>query len=239
MFIIGIDPGLTGGIAIIPLYAFEQTQVYAAEHFPMTELASLLSEMRAGTGDYEADTQAEVFLEEPSLNPYLPGNKCPRCKKGPMRNSQSFAKLGRSLGQFEGVCTAHGYIPTLVFSTKWQNFLECRTKGNKNVTKTLATKIFPFLSRTLKGSGEQKSTVTHAVADALLIALYGYLQYANPKYLTSSLRANLPPKIIANLKAKDNDRRIGSTVPRITPGSDRSTQEVRPPRRTPPSKSGR
>jgi len=43
----------------------------------------------------------------------------------------------------------------------WQKALGCMTKGDKNITKRLASELFPAIK------------CTHTVSDALLIAEYG------------------------------------------------------------------
>jgi hypothetical protein len=48
-----------------------------------------------------------------------------------------------------------------VTPSKWQQLLTCRSGGDKNVTKRRAQELFPSVK------------VTHAVADALLLAEYG------------------------------------------------------------------
>ena len=44
---------------------------------------------------------------------------------------------------------------------RWQKYLGCLTKGDKNVSKAKAQELFPDLK------------ITHAIADSLLIAEYG------------------------------------------------------------------
>ena len=51
-----------------------------------------------------------------------------------------------------------------VTPAKWQGAMGCRTKGDKNVTKRKAQDLFPGVK------------VTHAIADALLIAEWGRRQ---------------------------------------------------------------
>lgn len=70
----------------------------------------------------------------------------------------------------------YGMLRTMVISMqkpmyevtpqKWQKRLSCMTKGDKNVTKARAQEFFPHIK------------VTHGNADALLIAEYGRLVYA-------------------------------------------------------------
>lgn len=52
---------------------------------------------------------------------------------------------------------------TFVKPQVWQGFLGCMTGGNKNVTKEKAKQLFPDHPR-----------ITHAIADAMLIAEYGW-----------------------------------------------------------------
>jgi hypothetical protein len=57
--------------------------------------------------------------------------------------------------------TAAGIPFTRIRPQVWQKKLGCMTKGNKNITKQKAQELFPSIK------------VTHAIADALLIATYG------------------------------------------------------------------
>jgi len=229
MLIIGVDPGVKGGLAIIPLYSFVSTQIYPFSKYSLQDLSELLKDMREGNNGYTRDTPVEVFLEEPSLSPYLPGDKCPKCKRGPTRNSQSFFKLGKSLGQLEGLFISHNCSISMVHPIKWQNAVNARTKGDKKVSRNQAIKMFPALSRVMK-NGESKSMVTHDVADALLIALYGYLQYARyiPKSVTQNLDTqSLKEKTNGPTRTRPPSTRRSAPVPRRngpTPRTARATQ---------------
>ena len=182
MLIVGIDPGDSGGIAVIPLFAFYRTKAYPLKGLSSPELTELLREIRNGSTDISSrqvdkNTQIEVFLENPSLSPYIPGPPCRCCKRRPTRNAQSIAHLSRSTGLLEGIALGLNIPITLIHPIKWQNGVDSRTKGDKKVSKEKAVQYFPFLEKTLK-NGTKKSTITHQTADALLIALYGYLQYS-------------------------------------------------------------
>lgn len=192
MYIVGIDPGLTGGLAVIPQFAFSDTCIYETKQHSIPIFKTILSQLKE-------DGPVEVFIESPSLNPYT--------SKGGFRNSQAFTKLARSLGQWEGLCQGLELSQTLVSPMKWQNYLNCRTGGDKTITRTLATNIFDFLYVFLK-NGKKRPTVTHATADALLIALYGYLQYPRKKqYIPKTILVNLKdsPAVI-NLSGVPNKR---------------------------------
>ena len=69
--------------------------------------------------------------------------------------------FGRGLGQLEGIITALGLPLERIAPQVWQKALGCLSKGDKNVTKRKAQELFPSLK------------ITHATADALLIAEYG------------------------------------------------------------------
>ncbi|MCQ9208866.1 MAG: hypothetical protein NG712_05760, partial [Omnitrophica bacterium] len=72
--------------------------------------------------------------------------------------------FGKNMGWWEGVLVALQIPFQRVYPLKWQTFMSCRTGGNKNISKARAQELFP------------KIKVTHAIADALLIAEYGRRQ---------------------------------------------------------------
>lgn len=69
--------------------------------------------------------------------------------------------FGRGYGNLEMALTAAGIPFERVRPQVWQKALGCMTKGDKNITKRKAQELFPSLK------------ITHATADALLIAEYG------------------------------------------------------------------
>jgi hypothetical protein len=149
------------------------------------------------------DSSVYVLLENPQL-PHFDARKS--YGEGAMSHISvsTHRKLGQSVGQQQGLATAFGYIPILISPQKWQSRLNCRTKGDKNVTKSLAMKVFPLLKRQIATTGEFKSTITHNVADSLLIALYAYLEHADPKYVPRTVYENIP---IDFMTGKKNDIR--------------------------------
>jgi hypothetical protein len=68
--------------------------------------------------------------------------------------------FGQSYGQLEMLLTALGIRYEHVSPQKWQGDMKCRTGGDKNITKAKAQQLFPDVK------------ITHANADALLIAEY-------------------------------------------------------------------
>lgn len=218
-FIIGIDPGKKGGIAIIPVYDFRGTTTISLEKVTLKDITVVLEAFR------REDAQVDVYLENPSL-PFMNLNNRDSAGKARHFSVQAYTKLYRSIGQLEGVCHAFGYIPTLISPVKWQNALNTRTKGNKRVTLDLAKRLFPFLSRTGQ-KGQQISQVTHAVADALLIALYGYLLVSDRKYWVKEIKNTLDltkfikKEVITNHEKRNEHKPLSLRTGSISPVTGR------------------
>ena len=99
--------------------------------------------LEAGTGG----TGIRAYLESVSSSPQM--------------GVVSAFSFGRGYGNLEMALTAAGIPFERVRPQVWQKALGCMTKGDKNVSKRRAQELFP----------DRK--VTHATADALLIAYYG------------------------------------------------------------------
>ena len=82
----------------------------------------------------------------------------------PQMGVVSSFSFGRGYGNLEMALTAAGIPFERVRPQVWQKELGCMTKGDKNVSKRKAQELFP------------SHKVTHATADALLIAHYGKKQ---------------------------------------------------------------
>ncbi len=78
----------------------------------------------------------------------------------PKQGVSSTFKFGRNYGVMIGILTALGIPYREVTPQAWQRAMSCLSKGDKNCTKAAAQKLFPSVK------------VTHANADALLIAEY-------------------------------------------------------------------
>jgi hypothetical protein len=78
----------------------------------------------------------------------------------PKQGVASSFKFGQSYGFLRGLLIALHISFEEVTPQKWQQVMGCRSKGDKNVTKAKAQQLFPGVN------------VTHAIADALLLAEY-------------------------------------------------------------------
>lgn len=84
-----------------------------------------------------------------------------KVSSSPQMGVVSAFTFGRGIGMIEGVLATLEIPVTFVRPQQWQKALGCLTKGNKNVSKLKAQQLFPALK------------ITHAIADALLIAEFG------------------------------------------------------------------
>ena len=145
---IGIDPGLSGGIAYI-----DADGNSTATKMPKTErdLIDLLL--------YHKTSRPVCFVEKVSA--------------GPKMGSSAAYKFGRNCGEIAMAVVAAGLRLEYVTPQKWQRKLGLITSGRglgqddtakKNRNKAKAQQLFPGIK------------ITHATADALLIAEYGRLQ---------------------------------------------------------------
>jgi crossover junction endodeoxyribonuclease RuvC len=94
-----------------------------------------------------------------------------RCKayleqihSSPQMGVVSSFTFGNGFGHLEMALTAAGIPFERVRPQVWQKAMGCMTKGDKNVSKRRSQELFPQIK------------VTHAIADALLIATYGTKQ---------------------------------------------------------------
>lgn len=135
---IGIDPGASGGIAWhTPASGWDCAKMPETER----DVADVLEQIRSESVDVMAYIEAVHSM--------------------PKQGVASSFTFGRSYGFLRGLLIALKIPFTEVTPQKWQKELECRTAGDKNVSKRRAQQLFPGLK------------ITHATADALLICEYG------------------------------------------------------------------
>lgn len=157
MIYIGIDPGVSGGIAAIDFDGC----VVSAIKMPGTErdvldvFMGLRSRLAAepATG-LAPERHVKAVLER--VNAGVFGG----AKMGQRMGVTSAFTFGCGVGALRMALTAAMIPFNEVSPLSWQSNLQCRTKGDKNVSKRRAQQLFPNIK------------ITHATADALLIAEY-------------------------------------------------------------------
>lgn len=135
---IGIDPGASGGIAII----YPDGGVVAFK-MPATE-TDLLEELEGISLSNNLMVPCVAALEKVHAMP----------KQG----VTSTFTFGMAYGGLRMALTACRIPFVDVTPQCWQKAMGCLTKGDKNVSKRMAQQLFPNIK------------ITHAIADALLIA---------------------------------------------------------------------
>ena len=136
-FFMGVDPGYSGAVAILcgEGKVVDIIRLDSTEHDVATAVAALSRYIRM------------AYLE--------------KVHAMPRQGVSSTFKFGTSYGFCRALLVCHAIPFVEVTPAKWQGDMGCRSKGDKNVTKAAAQRLFP----------SQK--VTHRNADALLIAEYG------------------------------------------------------------------
>jgi len=139
MIWIGIDPGLSGGIAQI-----DNGEVSLCK-MPETEwdIGQIVSEF-GRCQQFGSPTIA--YIE--------------KVHSMPDQGVASSFKFGMNYGFLRGLLVAYQIPFEEVSPQKWQKFMNCMTHGDKNISKARAQQLYPKLK------------ITHATADALLIAHY-------------------------------------------------------------------
>tara|TARA_R110002020_G_scaffold115383_1_gene265298 strand:+ start:5719 stop:6177 length:459 start_codon:yes stop_codon:yes gene_type:complete len=121
---LGIDPGKTGGLALV----WENAQLYEAWKIPESErdLWDLFKHVR----EFTLFAMIEKVHSSPQMG---------------VRSAFSF---GRSYGMLRGMLNALELPFDEVSPVKWQNWQKCKTGGNKNISKSRAQQLFPNLKIT-------------------------------------------------------------------------------------------
>lgn len=144
---LGIDPGANGGMALLS----DSGYVLFASKFPETH-RDLWDVLDCWVREYADSRKWHCLIEKVASSPQM--------------GVVSAFTFGKNYGVLLGLLTASGIPFEYVYPSKWQKHFGCQSGrknfkgGDKNVTKRKAQELFP---------GEK---ITHAVADALLIAEY-------------------------------------------------------------------
>jgi crossover junction endodeoxyribonuclease RuvC len=152
--ILGIDPGWSGGAALLrsggdPIDVQSFANLTEADIIERVQSMAGRGEIRNDGGKITMDPYTTCYLESVHAMP----------KQGVTSSFRFGMIYGLLRGLVIGSCRVIDVTPQ-----KWQKSLGCLTHGDKNISKAKAQSLFPGIK------------VTHHVADALLIAYYGYTQ---------------------------------------------------------------
>jgi len=160
MIYIGIDPGVSGGVAVI---VGREIVTRAFSTLTDRDVIDLLEGYNPSV--FQAWGGSHAVIERVNAGVFTIGRR--------MGVVSAFT-FGKSYGKLLMALTA-AHIPfDEVQPVKWQTVMGCRSRGDKNVTKARAQQLFPQLK------------VTHAIADALLIA-----EFCRRTHADASLEATI------------------------------------------------
>lgn len=144
MYFLGIDPGKSGGMAF---------------------LSSKMGTIKLAKFGSRTEEQIDQLIK--GLFPKVVHAAIEKVHAMPGQGVVSMFTFGQSYGFLRGLLVANGIGFTDVTPQRWQKDLNCRTGGDKNVSKRKAQELYPMIA----------DNITHATADALLIATWNEANY--------------------------------------------------------------
>lgn len=144
--VLGIDPGVRGGFAL--LQPDGRVAMHGGLKPDMTEVDVVNNINLAISLSITGRCSLVCYMEKVG---FIKGD-----------GGKGSFTFGRIYGLLRGVLHCRSVPINDVYPVIWQAKLGCLTGGNKNVSKKRAIELFPKLQ------------ITHATADALLIARYGW-----------------------------------------------------------------
>jgi Holliday junction resolvasome RuvABC endonuclease subunit len=146
MLYFGVDPGQSGAIACIDSLRPSENPLSFKLSETERDVWVFLNRCRVLGERTDRELEMHAYIE--------------RVHSMPKQGVASSFKFGQSYGFLRGLLIACHIPFEEVSPVKWQTAMGCRSAGDKNVTKAMAQQLFPNVK------------VTHANADALLIAEY-------------------------------------------------------------------
>ena len=157
MYIIGIDPGISGAICffkngkIIDVIEMP-TMAEGKKNKRQVNGSQVFNEITKRTKEYQKN-QVRVVIEQVSA---MPG-----------QGVTSMFNFGQSFGVLKGVCTAMQLPMYFVRPAKWKKYFNL-INSEKDASRTRAIEIFPSFSSSLSKKKDSNK------ADAILIASFYY-----------------------------------------------------------------
>ena len=144
--VMGIDPGVRGGVAVL---GEGKGIIFVSGLKPGMTQKAVVGIVRMAAEWLRVAGGSVCIIEKVGF------------KKGD--GGKGANTFGRIDGLLRGAALSMSLDVHDVYPFFWQSMMNCSSGGNKNVTKKKAQELFPSVK------------ITHAIADALLIARYGQL----------------------------------------------------------------
>ncbi len=155
MFIIGIDPGISGAICF-----FDEGKILDVIDMPC---------MAAGKSNKKQVNSSQICNEINIRIKNIPKDKIlvvvEQVSAMPGQGVTSMFNFGQSFGVIKGICSALELPIYFVRPAKWKKYFEL-IKTDKEASRTKAIQIFPYISSKLSRKKDNNK------ADAILIASF-------------------------------------------------------------------
>ena len=162
MFIIGIDPGISGSICF-----FEEGKIIDVVEMPnMTEGKKNKKQVN-GAQIYNEISNRIKNMEKKDIKVIIE-----QVSAMPGQGVTSMFNFGQSFGILKGICSAMQLSMYFVRPAKWKKYFGL-IKTEKDASRTKVIEIFPYISSQLSRKKDSNK------ADAILIASFFYNTYKN------------------------------------------------------------
>ena len=160
MFIIGIDPGISGSICF-----FEDGKILDVIEMPTMNEGKKNKRQVNGAQIYNEITDRINKLQKKDVRVVVE-----QVSAMPGQGVTSMFNFGQSFGIIKGICSAMQLPLYFVRPAKWKKYFNL-IKSEKDASRTRAIEIFPYFSSKLSKKKDSNK------ADAILIASFYYETY--------------------------------------------------------------
>ena len=162
MFIIGIDPGISGAICF-----FENGKIIEIIDMPIMNDGKKNKKQVNGAQIYNEIYEQIKNIPKHEINVVLE-----QVSAMPGQGVTSMFNFGQSFGVIKGICSAMQLPIHFVRPTKWKKYFNL-INTSKDASRSRAIELFPKVSEKLKRKKDSNK------ADSILIASYYYNTYKN------------------------------------------------------------
>ena len=162
MFIIGIDPGITGSLCF-----FENGKIIDVIEMPNMPEGKKNKRQVNGAQIYNEISKKIKNLEKKNIKVVIE-----QVSAMPGQGVTSMFNFGQSFGVLKGICSAMQLPMYFVRPAKWKKYFNL-INSEKDASRTKAIEVFPYFSSQLSKKKDSNK------ADAILIASFFYETYKN------------------------------------------------------------
>jgi crossover junction endodeoxyribonuclease RuvC len=160
MFIIGIDPGITGSICF-----FEDGKIIDVVEMPNMPEGKKNKRQVNGAQIYNEISKKIIGFKKQNIKVVIE-----QVSAMPGQGVTSMFNFGQSFGVLKGICSAMQLPVYFVRPAKWKKYFNL-INSEKDASRTKAIEIFPYFSSNLSKKKDSNK------ADAILIASFFYETY--------------------------------------------------------------